>query len=125
MKALTHSALQMQRLAAGGEGHRGERVQLRLSLVHVGQQAVAVDLNLSLLQGRHHRLLHLRVAEARGGGLRNREGHVDATTLDAEFLQRLHSGEDVDAVAIDDDVICTDRQTRMQRCTTLTFLTLI
>lgn len=110
----------MQRLAAGGEGHGGERLELWLPLVHVGQQAVVVDLNLGLLQGRHHRLLHLRVAEARGGGLRNSEHHVDTPTLDAQFLQRLHGGENVHAVAIDDGVIWT--QTRTRRCATVTFL---
>lgn len=105
---MTHSTLQMQWLAAGGEGGGGERLELRLPLVQLGQQAVLVDLNPGLLQGRHHRLLHLRVAEAGGGG-RSGEGHVDARTLDAQPLQSLHSGEDVQAVAIDDGVICTDR----------------
>lgn len=102
----------MQRLAAGAEGHGGERLGLRLSLVDVGQQAVVVNLNPSLLQGRHHRPLHLRVAEARGGRLRNGERHVDTTTLDAKFLQRLHGGKNVDAVAIDNGVIWTDKQGR-------------
>lgn len=64
-----------------------------------------MDLNLGLLQGRHHRLLHLRLAEAQHAGLGSGEGHVDAMSLDANFLQRLHSGENVDAVAIDNGVI--------------------
>lgn len=113
----------MQGLAAGGEGHGGERVELWLSVVHVGQQAVVVDLNLGPLQGRHHRLPHLWLAEARGGGLSSSEDQVDATTLDAQFLQRRHSGENVDAVAIDNGVIWTDKQ--VQRCPTVSFLIFI
>lgn len=99
----------MQRLAAGGEGGGGKLLELRLPLVQVGQQAVLVDLNPSLLQGRHHCLLHLKVVKAGGGGWRRGKGHVDASTLDAQLLQSLHSGKNVDAVAIDDGVICTDK----------------
>ena len=67
-----------------------------------------VELHLGLLQGRHHRLLHLRVARA-PGGLGDSQGHVDASALDAKFLQRRHGGEHVQAVAIDNGVIWADR----------------
>lgn len=95
----------MQRLAAGGEWHRGELDGSWVSLVHEGQQAVMMNLNLSLLQGCHYHLFHLRLTEAQHAGLRSSEDHMDPMSLDTKFLQRLHSGENINAVAIDDGVI--------------------
>lgn len=76
-----------------------------VSVVHLGQHAVMVDLDLGLRHGCHHSLLDIRVAKAGGGGLRRCEDQVDTISLDTEAQQSLHSGEDIDAVSVDNGII--------------------
>lgn len=100
----THAALQTEGLLLRGEGHRRERTIISAD-VHPGQQAVAVDLDLGLLEGRGHGALHHGVAQAGVAAPGRREDQVDATPPDAEAEQGLRGGEDVDAVPVDDGVI--------------------
>lgn len=107
-ETLTHSTPQMEVLCVGGEGHGCERIgTFVVSVVHPGQQAVTVDVDLGLLHGRHCGLLDDGVAEAReGAGLGGRrEDDMDATSPDAEAEQSLCGGEDVDGVSVDDGII--------------------
>lgn len=101
----THSALQAKRLAVAAERHRLQPVELLAAVVHLGQQAAAVDPHLGLCQGREHRRLYCRVAEAGRPRLGGREDEMDATSADGEAEQRLHGGEDVQAVPVDDSVV--------------------
>lgn len=94
----------MERLALSGERHRREPVGMLVAEGHLGQQAVTVDLDLSLLHGCHHSLLNLQVAEAGDSRLWRGEDEVDTTSLHAHTEQRLHGGEHIDTIAIDDSV---------------------
>ena len=76
-----------------------------------------VDLELGLRHGCHHSLLDIRVAKAGGGGLRRCEDQVYTMSLDTEAEQRLHSGEDIDAVSVDNSVIWRDtRKKHLGEC---------
>lgn len=104
----THSALQTERLCVSSERHRGQQVRFFLPVVHLGQQAVTVDPDLRLLHGRRHCFLNLRVAKAEDASLRWRENQMDPTPLDAETQQCLNGGINIDAVPVDDGIICTE-----------------
>lgn len=111
---MTYSTLQMERRRVSGEGHGGEQVRLLFAMIHLGQQAATVDPDLGFLQGRHNCLLHRRVTEGGDAGLRGGEEQMDTMSLDPEAEQRLHGGEDIQAAAIDDGIICTDTRSKQE-----------
>lgn len=113
----------MERLAVSGERHRHEPVGMLVAEGHLGQQAVTVDLDLSLLHGCHHSLLNLQVAEAGDSGLWRGEDEVDTTSLHAHTEQRFHSGEHIDTIAIDDSVFWRD--TKKQQVSIIFLLLLV
>ena len=114
---LIYPTLQIEGLCVCSESHRCEGVGV-FSVVHEGQQqAVMVDLNLGLLQGRRHSFLHLWVAEAGDAGLGKREDDMDTITQNPEAEQSLNGGENVDAVSVDDGVIWRDTCDIYQRTT--------
>lgn len=76
-----------------------------VSVVDPGQQAVMVDLHFFVLQGCCHGLLDRQVAEAEDARLGGREDEMDTMSPHAETEQRLHGGENIDAVSIDDGVV--------------------
>lgn len=78
--------------------------------VHLRQQTVVVNLDPGLLHGCHHSSLHSGVAEA--AQLRRRKNEEDTGSRDTEAEQGLHRGEHIQAVSIDDCVLCriTDGQ---------------
>lgn len=84
----TYRALQPERLTVTGEGQGGDWLRV-LSVIHLGQQAVVVNMDPTLLQGLLHGLLHCGVAEARSGAaagaLRGGQmDQVDAISLDIQ-----------------------------------------
>lgn len=100
----TYTTLQMEGLVVSGEWHRRERIRI-FSIVHLSQQAAAMNLDFSFRQGLLHSLPHSRVTETGEGGLARREGQMDTRSPDAEAEQSLHGGVHVDAVPINDGVI--------------------
>lgn len=64
-----------------------------------------VDLHFCVLQGCRHGLLDRQVAEAEDARLGGREDEMDTMSPHAETEQRLHGGENIDAVSVDDGVV--------------------
>lgn len=84
----TYRALQPERLTVTGEGQGCDWLRV-LSVIHLVQQAVVVNMDPTLLQGLLHGLLHCGVAEARAGAaagaLRGGQmDQVDAIALDIQ-----------------------------------------
>lgn len=79
-----------------------------ISIVHLGQQAVMVDLDLGLFHGCRHSFLDVRVAEAGHARLRRWEDYMDTISPDAKAEQSLYGGEDVNAVSVNNGIIWRD-----------------
>lgn len=112
----------MEGLRVGGEPHRRERVLVFVSVVHLGQQAVTVDLDFGILHGRRHSLLDRRVAEAGDARLGGCEDEMDTMSPDAKTEQRLHGGENIEAVSIDNGMVWEDTRKKQIFCGYLFFV---